>query len=89
MAIFPLFFKLFIIFFLHYVSVIFTKTGTTNKIVLHCFCLVKASLQDEWCYFKVCKKAFEWGVIKKFAMLVSYERIVIFSSNFRYSYKNV
>ena len=40
MAIFLLFFQLFIIFFLHYVSVILKKTETTSKIVLSCFLFV-------------------------------------------------
>ena len=35
------------------------------------------------------KKAFERGVIKKFAMIVSYERTGMFASNFMHSYKNV
>ena len=35
------------------------------------------------------KQAFERGVIKKCAMIVSYERTGFFSSNSRHSYKNV
>ena len=35
------------------------------------------------------KKTFERGVIKNFAIILSYERTEIVSSNFRHSYKNV
>ena len=54
------------------------ETGITNKIVLYCFCSFYISLQDERYYFKVCKKSFERGVIKKSAMIVSYERTNFF-----------
>ena len=56
MAIFLLFSKFFIIFFLHYIGVIFKKREALIQIVLYCFCSFYASLQDEWCYFKVFKK---------------------------------
>ena len=80
MAIFLLFFKLFVIFFLHDVSVIFKKREPLIKLFSTVF--VHFKLRCKMIGVKVCKKSFERGVIKKFAMIVSYEQIGIFSSNF-------
>ena len=43
--------------------------------VLYCFCSLETSLQDGWWDFKMCKNAFEWEILKKFAVIVSHEQI--------------
>ena len=89
MAIFLLFFKLFIIFFLHYVSVIFKNREPLLKLFFTAFVRFKLRCKMSGVILKPAKKAFEREVIKKFATLVSYEGTGFFSSKFRHSYKNV
>ena len=89
MAIFHLLFKLFIIFFLHYISVIFKKREPLIKLFYTAFVCCNLRCKMSGVILKCAKKAFERGVIKKFAMIVSYEGTGIFSSDFRHSYKSV
>ena len=85
--IFLLFFKLFIIFFLHYVSVIFKKREPLIKLFFTAFVCFKLRCQMSVIISKCAKKAFEREVIKKFAMTVPNERTGFFSSYFWHSYK--
>ena len=85
MAILLLIFNLFIIFFLHYVSVIFKKREPLIKLFFTSFVRFKLRCKISGVILKCAKR----GVIKKLSMIVSYERTGMFSSNFGLSYKNV
>ena len=80
MFFFLLFFKLFIIIFLHYVSIIFKKRKPLIKLFFTAFVRFKLRCKMSGVILKCAKKkkAFERRVIKKFAMIVSYERTGIF-----------
>ena len=84
-VIFLLFFKLFVIFFLNYVNVIFKKRVPLIKVAFTAFVHFKLHCKMSGVILNGAKKAFERGVIKKYAMIVSYEQTGIFSSDFRHS----
>ena len=77
-VIFLLFFKLFIVFFLHYVSVIFKKRKSLIKLVFTAFVCFKLRCKMSGVILNGAKKAFERGAIKKCAMIVSYEQTGFF-----------
>ena len=89
MAIFLLFFKLFVVFFLHYVSVIFKKWEPLIKLFFTAFVRFKLRCKMSGVILNGTKKVFERGVIKKSTMQFLMNEQEVFSSNFKHSYKNV